>query len=91
MYRVRIRSRVGNVVLAALGVLYAISGVVLFIAFVAQSWGAASVIDRGLQGLLLFASAAGTWFVLVAWMNLSEKGTPPQHARQHRASAEATT
>jgi hypothetical protein len=91
MFRVRIRSRAGNLVLGALGALYTMSGAALLTLFIVQSWGAVSLIDRALQILLVMAIVAGIWFVFVARMNLIETATPPQHARQRRANAEALT
>ena len=91
MLRVRIRSRVGNLVLGALGAVYGVSAVALLILFVAQSWGATSITERGLQMLLVISTVVGAWFVLAARANLNETAKSPQHARQHRASAEVMT
>ena len=91
MFRVRVRSRVGNLVLGAVGAIYGLSAAALLILFVTESWGAASIYDRVFQVLLVLALAAGVWFWTVARRNLTEMARQPQHARQHRASAEALT
>ena len=91
MLRVRIRSRVGNIVLGTLGVLYVIAGAVLLAWSIVQTWDAASLMDRALQIILIAAIAAGLWFTAMARVNLNERELSPQPARQHRASAAALT
>ena len=92
MFRVRILSRTGNRVLALAGALYAVAGVLLLVWFVIVSWGAASLVDRAMQVMLLGAIVMGVWLVYIARVNLtSEILTSPPRARQHRTSAEATT
>lgn len=71
MVRVTIHSRTGNRVLAIAGALYAIAGVALFGWFVVDTWGAASLIDRALQMLLVGAIVVGLWFIYVARVNLT--------------------
>ena len=90
MVRVTIHSRTGNRVLAIAGVVYAIAGLLLFGWFVADTWGAASLIDRALQFTLFCAVAIAVWFVYVARVNLTDVSAR-QPSRQHRANAAATT
>jgi uncharacterized membrane protein HdeD (DUF308 family) len=90
MLRVRIRSRAGNRLLAVAGALYAIAGLALLIWFVVESWGAASIIDRGLQFILAGAVVIGLWFVYIARQNLADLSSS-QPAQQRRANAEVLT
>jgi ABC-type uncharacterized transport system permease subunit len=64
--RVEIRSKRGNVAIGVLGVIYAISGFVLFIVHFMQTLGAASLTDRAIQILLIGVIALSIWFVAIA-------------------------
>ena len=63
--RVALQSRVGNIVIAALGVVYAISASALLVYYVIDTWGAAGLVDRALQMALLFSAVAGGLFVVI--------------------------
>jgi hypothetical protein len=92
MVRVTIHSRTGNRVLAIAGAIYAIAGIGLFAWFVVNTWGAASIIDRAMQVMLLGAIALGVWFIYIARVNLTTVGVSSRpHARQRPANAEATS
>ena len=77
-----IRSRSGNVVLAVLGVIYAVSALVVLIWFVVDSWAAAAILDRALQLCLAASAACGIWFIVTALQNLGVHG--PWDRRHHR-------
>ncbi|MGZ8711398.1 MAG: hypothetical protein ACXW28_14350 [Thermoanaerobaculia bacterium] len=64
--RVEIHSKRGNVAIGVLGVVYAISGFVLFIVHFVQTWGAASLTDRAIQILLIGVIALSIWLVQIA-------------------------
>lgn len=80
MARVVVRSRSGNVVLAVLGIVYALSAIVILIALTTEAWNAAAIIDRAIQLSLLASAACGVWFVVIALENLgirfSRRGLP---------------
>lgn len=91
MVRVTIHSRTGNRVLAVAGAFYAIAGLALFAWFLVDTWGAATMIDRALQMLLVGAIALGLWFIQIARMNLTTvQISADSHAPQRRANVEAT-
>lgn len=79
--RMVIRSKSGNVVLAALGVTYAVSALVVLVWFVADSWSAAEILDRALQLCLAASAACGIWFIATALENL---GVSPPFRRHQR-------
>lgn len=87
MFRIPIRSRFGNAVVGALGVVYLLSATAILIYYLISTWGAVSITDRILQLALLGASVAGFIFILVAADNLGLK-LPlrgiPQKSRQSR-------
>jgi hypothetical protein len=68
--RVEIQSRVGNVIVGVLGVMYAVAGLVLFGIHFMQTWGAASLTDRAIQVLLIGVVAVSAWFVAIALSGL---------------------
>lgn len=68
--RVEIQSRSGNFIVGLLGVVYAISGLILFVVHFAQTWGAASLTDRAIQVLLIGVIAVSGWFVSIAMHGL---------------------
>ena len=80
--RMVIRSRSGNVVLAALGVTYAVSALVVLIWFIADSWSAAAMLDRALQLCLAASAVCGVWFIATALDNLGI--STPWFRRHHR-------
>ncbi|HXG59707.1 MAG TPA: hypothetical protein VNL91_11855 [Thermoanaerobaculia bacterium] len=74
--QVTIESRVGNLLLGGLGVVYAVAAVVLLVYYFVQTWNAAGLIDRALQMVLVASAAVGVWFFLIARRNL-------QRSHQH--------
>lgn len=93
-----IRSRGGNVVLAVIGAVYAITALVVLGAVVREAFAVRQLIDAKLQILLVATAACGIWFVLVALENLGRtprwlrRGTPPKALRTapvHRTDAVA--
>ena len=68
--RLPVRSRSGNVVLAVVGSIYAVSALSILIWFVSEVWGAARMSDRVLQFALVAAAACGFWIVTHALRNL---------------------
>lgn len=70
MFRVAIRSRLGNGVLAVLGVIYFLSATSLLIYYVVTTWDAAGLIDRALQLALVACAIGGLFFILIAADNL---------------------
>lgn len=61
-----VRSRSGNMMLAILGGIYAVSAVVVLAIFVIDAWSAHGMIDRILQFALIIAAACGVWFIVNA-------------------------
>jgi len=70
MTRVVVHSRSGNVVLAALGAVYAVGAIVALVAFAADVRDAAAILDRALQVGLIAAFGCGVWFLLTGLENL---------------------
>lgn len=70
MVRLPVRSRSGNVVLALLGGIYALSAVVVLALFVRDVWSTLGTTDLILQMALLIAAAGGIWFIVIALENL---------------------
>jgi len=68
--RLPVRSRSGNVVLAVVGSLYAVSSLSILLWFIFEVWSAADMPDRVLQFALAVAAACGLWIVLRALENL---------------------
>lgn len=68
--RVRIRSRRGNIVLAALGLVFAVSSTLLLVYYLATAWDASSLTDNALQLMLLFGAGMGALFVSMGRENL---------------------
>lgn len=73
MWRVLIRSRNGNLILAVVGAIYALSAVAVLAWFVADVWQAAAFADLLLQVALVGATVTGIWFVSNALRNLGER------------------
>ncbi|HUP44605.1 MAG TPA: hypothetical protein VM779_03735 [Thermoanaerobaculia bacterium] len=84
--RVEIRSRLGNIVVGILGVVYAAAGLVLFAIHFVQTWGAASLTDRAIQLLLIAVIAVSGWFVSIAVHGL---GVQPHRRGGARATLPA--
>jgi hypothetical protein len=80
MRRVHVRSRIGNMVLAAAGVLYAVSAAVLLVWLTIDVWGAAGRIDQLMQIGLLVAGACGVWLFFNSRANLRESTSSRQNA-----------
>jgi hypothetical protein len=85
--RVELHSRAGNVVVAGLGIVYAVAATMLLIYYVVDTWGAAGFVDRALQVALLFAAIAGGLFVAIGWSNLRRGVTARRGPRHHPAGA----
>lgn len=66
MNRVSIRSRLGNVVLAIAGTIYALAAVGLFVFYLVTTWVTAHLLDRMLQMMLVAAAVAGVYFIVIA-------------------------
>ena len=65
-----LHSRSGNAILGILGVLYLFSAISLLVVDLLQTWGAASLVDRAVQAVLVLSAVAGLYFVLSASRNL---------------------
>jgi hypothetical protein len=89
MLRVVIRSRIGNTVLAILGVIYFLSAIATFVYYVATNWGANDLTDYVLQAALIAAAVGGVFFVRIAGHNL--KLRRPGSAEQSRSSRDHRT
>jgi hypothetical protein len=91
MLRVVIRSRIGNTVLAILGVVYFLSATATFVYYIVTNWGANGLTDYALQAALIAAAVGGVFFVRVAADNLKLRrpGSAEQSrsARDHRTAA----
>ena len=87
--RVALQSRAGNVIIAALGIVYAVSAVVLLAYYVTDTWGAAGLVDRALQLALLVAALAGGIFVHIGLGNLRRGITPRRPAPRHHPEGAA--
>ena len=70
MVRLPVRSRSGNLMLAVLGGIYAVSAVVVLAFFVIDGWSALDTIDLILQMALLVAAACSVWAIVHALENL---------------------
>jgi hypothetical protein len=70
MLRVPVQSKSGNVLVGILGVIYAVSSLVVLVLFVRDAWGSAGLTDRALQVWLLVSAISGVWFIVCAMENL---------------------
>jgi hypothetical protein len=68
--RLPVRSRSGNIVLAIIGSVYAVSALAILGWFVFDAWSAAAISDHLLQFVLVAAAACGLWLVVSALRNL---------------------
>ncbi len=81
--RIQVRSRIGNTALGILGVVYVCAAVALFAYHLMQTWGAAGLIDRAIQVVLLGSAALGWLFIVTAVQNLGLR-LHRREAQQHR-------
>ena len=81
MLRIRVRSRYGNVALAVLGGIYALSAAGVLIWFLVDVKSAAATLDRLMQLGLLAAALCGVWFILNSLENLGVR----RHGRSSAA------
>lgn len=70
MRRVFVRSRNGNLVLAAVGAVYTVASLAVLVWFVVDVWQAASLADRLLQFGLVASGCCGLWFLRTGLENL---------------------
>lgn len=84
--RVLVRSRNGNLFLAFVGGVYALSSAAVLAWFVVDVWQAARIVDVILQVALLTSAVCGVWFVSIAIANLraSQRGETSKAASIHR-------
>jgi hypothetical protein len=73
MKRVLVRSRSGNVLLAVLGSVYAVSALFVLGWFVVEAWQASGLMELLMQFALVAAGACSIWFVRNALDNLGWK------------------
>lgn len=83
--RLPVRSRSGNVVLAIVGSIYALSALSILLWLIFEVWSAATLFDRALQFALVVAAASGLWIVLSALENLGLR-QQPRHWHAHKVS-----
>lgn len=72
--RVLVRSRSGNLILAFVGVIYALSAIAVLGWFAVDVWMSGAMVDLILQIALIAAAACGIWFLLIARQNLRMRG-----------------
>jgi hypothetical protein len=77
MFQVRIASRRGNVVLAALGAVYAVGALVVLVLFIADVGTAMAALDLLLQLGLIGSLVCGLWFLANGLKNLGIDWTHP--------------
>ena len=75
--RLPVHSRSGNIVLAVIGSVYAVSALSILIWFVLEAWGAARMADRVLQFALVAAAVCGFWIAAQALANLGLRHQRP--------------
>ena len=80
--RLELHSRTGNAIVGVLGVVYLCGAVTLLVYDVAQTWGAASLMDRAIQFALILSATAGAFFAISAARNLSSHLTHPAVRRR---------
>ena len=73
MQRVIIRSRIGNLSLEVLGVIFTLASSALLVYYIISNWGANSLVDRALQLMLLVGAVTGVLFVNIGRANLREQ------------------
>lgn len=82
MMRLPVRSRSGNMMLAVLGGIYAVSAVIVLALFVIDAWSALATIDLILQMALLVAAGCGVWAIVNALENLGLRHQPQRSAHR---------
>ena len=75
--RLPVHSRSGNIVLAVIGSVYAVSALSILIRFVLEAWGAARMSDLVLQFALAAAAVCGFWIAAHALANLGLRHQRP--------------
>jgi hypothetical protein len=85
--RIQVRSRVGNTVLGGVGVFYVCAAIGLLAFHVVQTWGAAGLIDRALQFVLVSCAAVGLLYIITAVQNLGFRLASRHEAQPHREGA----
>jgi len=90
MFRVPIRSRVGNAVLGVLGVLYCVSASATLVYYLITNWGGNSLVDRVLQIGLGGAALGGLAFLWIAWQNLKFREPDGSAEKSRTAPAHRT-
>ncbi len=78
-YRLPIRSRPGNLLLIAIGVLFLVAGIGTFAFALVSTWGYAGMTDRAMQVVLIGCAAFGALLVLGARKNLASGGRGGSH------------
>jgi hypothetical protein len=87
MFRMFVRSRSGNVVLAVVGATYAIAALSILAWYIIDIWTAANTLDQILQFALLAAAACGLWLLVKALENLGlRQNAGVQRSRSNAAS-----
>jgi len=86
MMRVVIRSRIGNGVLAFLGVVYFVAGTATLVYYIVSNWGANGLTDYVLQFALLCAAAGGVLFFMIGFGNLRSAKTTAGRSNAQLAS-----
>lgn len=94
MFRVIVRSRVGNFALGVLGVLYFFASSATLAYYIISNWGANGLFDFVLQGALFVGVVVSVFFVGIAVQNLevrrralSERTSPTTPEHQKPAAA----
>ena len=87
MLRVLVQSRVGNVVLAAIGLLYAVASIAVLVWLVIDVWQASTMFDHLIQLALLGSAACGVWFLVNARENLQSSDRADHSASRGRNPA----
>ena len=91
MRTVKIDSRRGNLVLAALGTLYVLTAPAVLIWFVVDTWRAATMIDRALQLSLIVSTICGAWFLATALSNLGVDASRMLHPHRDSRRSHGTS
>ena len=79
MDRLHVRSRRGNLVIAVLGVIYAVSAVVVLVSYLVDVWNASALSDVALLLGLAASGICGVWFVVVGLENLGVRAGKNLH------------
>lgn len=91
MLQVPIRSRVGNVALGVLGIVYLISATATLVYYLVTSWGAMGLTDYILQLALIASAIGGLFFIAIAAENLKlplrGAAAQPRSSRDHQTAA----